>query len=221
MNNMTGRALNRKELKIHDLLLRMSGAAGEAIEGALRCFEDLDTANARQLVENDHAIDTLQHEVEERCVVAIARFQPVAHDLRDLVSDIYVSVSLERIADHAANIAGIVQRMSSAARPEDREAISNMGHTSLSMLRDVMDAYERRDGQQARSIAAIDDQVDDARDVLTANLFETMKNDASMAESASYTLWVAHNIERICDQVTNIAERIVYMASGEVVELND
>lgn len=217
---MTRRLLNRKESQIHDLLVEMSHATNSAIDDALRCFQSHDQTLAQSIIANDKAINRLQHQVEDECVSAIALYQPVASDLRDLISDTFIAVELERIADHAADIARIVLKMHAAPQAGFVNAITRMGEQCQSMVERSMSAYAACNEQQAREIAAEDDAVDRAEQQLTNDVLAYMGNNAEESVCYSQVLWVAHNLERIADRATNIAERVIFMSTGENVDLN-
>lgn len=217
---MTRRVLNRKESKIHDLLLEMNDATSSAIDSAIRCFESHNQTLAQNIVANDEAINKLQHKVEDECISAIALYQPVASDLRDLISDTFIAIELERIADHAADIARIVLKMQVPPQPGFVEAIMRLGEQCRSMVERAMAAYATCNEQQAREIAAEDDAVDAAEQRFTGDVLDYMRENAQETTACSYILWVAHNLERIADRATNIAERVIFMTSGQIVDLN-
>ncbi|WP_455209496.1 phosphate signaling complex protein PhoU [Kaarinaea lacus] len=217
---MTRRSLNRKESKIHDLLVQMSSATHGAIKDSLLCFKSQDQSLARRVIADDNVINSLQHQVEDECVSAIALYQPVASDLRDLISDTFIAIELERIADHAADIARIVTEMVEQPREHFIDSIERLGQKCQSMLERVMEAYDNCDGQLARQIAAEDDEVDVSEQNISEEVLGYMREIADETTSCSQILWVVHNLERIGDRVTNIAERVVFMATGEIVDLN-
>jgi len=214
------RMLNSEEAHVHDQIMRMGQVVGEVIEKALQCFSGHDTGLARDIVAGDDIIDRLHHQVEEGCITTIARQQPVAGDLRDLISCMYIAAELERIGDYAADIAGIVLQYDDTPRAEFFEGVGSLGDICRSMLSDVMSAYERGDEQLARDTAARDDEIDRLEKEFVAELLSRMRKHPDDMLSATHTLWIAHSIERIGDRVTNIAERVVYMTSGRNVNLN-
>ena len=217
---MTRRLLNRKQSKIHDLLMLMSNAAYSAIEDSLQCFKNHDRELAQKIIEGDSAINQLQHQIEEECITTIALHQPVASDLRDLVSDTYIAIELERIADHAADIARIVLKMDEAPYQVFLDSINSLGQKTNDMLARAMRSYDEYDEKQAREIAKEDDDVDKAEQMIIDDILEYMRNASGDTTSCTQVLWIAHNLERIGDRVTNIAERIIFMATGEVTDLN-
>jgi phosphate transport system protein len=214
------RGLSRDEIEARDRIMRMSEAVERAIGQAMRCFREHDLEGAREVVAGDTVINELQRSIEQGCFAAIALQQPVASDLRDLVSDMHIAAELERIADHAADIAKIVLQMQTPPLPVFVEALERLGHECGTMLGQVMVACRDRDAAAARAVAAEDEGVDRFEKQITADLLGHLGEHADQIRSCTYALWVAHNIERIGDRVTNIAERVVFMATGEYVDLN-
>ena len=217
---MTRRLLNRKESKIHDLLMQMSDATNSAIEDSMQCFKTHDRELAQKIIDGDSVINNLQHKIEEECITTIALHQPVASDLRDLVSDTYIAIELERIADHAADIARIVLKMDETPYQLFIDSVCNLGQKAGGMLTRAMQAYDDCSEQQARQIAKEDDEVDKAEQVIIDDILAQMRKGSGDTTSCTQVLWIVHNLERIGDRVTNIAERIVFMSTGEIVDLN-
>jgi phosphate transport system protein len=214
------RVLSKDEAQARDRVVSLGQAADQAVEQALRCFRDYDTRMARQLVNADADINEQQRKIEEGCFAAIALQQPVASDLRDLVSDMNIASELERIADHAADIAKIVVHMDAAPLAAFAGSIDRLGQECRRMLASVMRAYQQRDERRAREAAADDDGVDRLERQITADILAYLGEKPEQTRSCTHTLWVAHNIERIGDRVTNIAERVVFMTTGKYVDLN-
>ena len=217
---MAPRALNGKESLIHDLLVQMSEATDKAIEDALQCFMQHDVQFAEKIIAGDEAINRLQHQIEEECLTTIARHQPVARDLRDLVADTYIALELERIADHAADIARIVLKMQQQPITRFNESILSLGQQCRSMLANALASYQGHDVQKARELAAKDDEVDYAEQRIIDEILAYLCSHSQESKTCTYTLWVVHNLERIGDRVTNIAERVIFIVTGENVDLN-
>jgi phosphate transport system protein len=216
----TRRVLTSEETRARDRLIELSGEADAAIARALSGFRNQDTTLAQQVVEGDAQINDLQREIEQGCFTAIALQQPMASDLRDLVSDMHIASELERIADHAAAIAKIVLQMDAPPLAAFVGSIERLGEECRRMLASVMTAYQKRDEQRARRAAAEDDGVDSLETQITADLLTHLSANPGQVTSCTHALWVVHNIERIGDRVTNIAERVVFMVTGQYVDLN-
>jgi len=217
---MSPRLIDGKETQIHYLIARMYQATDKAIEDALQCFRLYDVELARKVIANDENINRMQHEVEEECFSVIALHQPVASDLRDISSDTHIAIELERIADHAADIASIVMHMSEKADPAYIDSINDLGEKCRTMLARIMSAYTEKDVKLAQEIAAEDELVDSAEKQIIDNAIAQMCGDTEKNRLITHTIWIVHNIERIGDRVTNIAEQIVFMTTGNVVDLN-
>lgn len=192
----------------------------DALNKSLKCLQNYDTDIATQVVDEDSLINALQQKIEELSVQIIARQQPVASDLRKLMTDIYISMELERIADHAVAIARIVLKLE--AKPDEQyvKPISDIAEKCRSMLQQVIQAYDEADEALARNVAIMDDEIDSAEKEVNDFMFQEICNKPENKIICSYLLWVTHNLERIGDRITNIAERVVYMATNVTPDLN-
>ncbi len=202
--------------KLDDMYMQVKGALEKAIDSLQKCDAEI----ARKIVNDDNLINLLQHKIEEIGVQTIARRQPVASDLRKLMTDIYISMELERIADHAAAIAGIVVQL--AEMPDEKyiRPITDMTEQCCSMLMLVKQAYDEEDEQLARKIAVMDDEIDSAEQLVNDFMFQEMSSNPELGKTCTYILWITHNLERVGDRITNIAERVVYMVTNETPDLN-
>ena len=214
------RVLTHDEAQAREHIAGLGAAADRALEQALDCFRVHDPVLAQQVVDRDVDINELQRKVEEGCFRAIALQQPVASDLRDLVSNMNIASELERIADHAAAVAKIVLHMDAAPPAAFSGCIERLGQECRRMLATVMQAYRERDEAGARAVAADDDGVDRLEQQIGADILAHLAENPDQILTCTHTLWVAHNIERIGDRITNIAERVVFMATGQYVDLN-
>jgi len=191
-----------------------------AITWSLGALSRRDTAIARRVVADDHDIDRAQYTIEEHVLGVIATQQPVAGDLRQLLATIQIASELERIADYAKSIAKIVIRDAEQQPLELPAGIPPMADRALEMLNQVLESFIRQDVEAAQHLGAADDQVDTLQRQVRAELIERLQNDPANAAQLADLLTVAHNLERIADRTTNIAERVVFMVSGAQVELN-
>jgi len=192
----------------------------KAIKNAVDCMQRWDLDFAKEVVDADANINEQQRVIEEECLVAIATQQPVAGDLRVIVADIHIAEELERIADHAADIAQLIVQVGNEKCTLELENISRMADKCSSMLQQVMEAYADRDDEQAKVIAAQDNTLDKLHEDVVNYLMSEMCSDSSSVLCKTHVMWIAHNLERIGDRVTNISERIVFMMSGENMDLN-
>lgn len=206
---------------IQELVLRMGALLDRAIMRAMEAIHSLDEDAARQIVAADEQINELRFQVEDLCVASIARQQPAAGDLRRIVAAMNIVLDLERIGDHAAGIAKTVLRMSEdETYLEPPPGLARMQDLVKTMLKQVIEVYEQGDPVRAREIAAEDDTIDEQYKALFRELLDAMVESPGASERALYLLFTGHNLERIADRVTNIAERVVFMESGEMEELN-
>jgi phosphate transport system protein len=213
------RGLSEEESRIHELLIQMTEATERAIVEAVNCFQNHDTEAARALILRDNKINALQHQIEEECVITIARHQPVARDLRELIADTFIACELERMADHATGIADTVIQMSAAPQGRCVELIGEQGDRCRNMLQSVMKAYHEHNETLARQVADEDKAMDTAEQEIVKRILELMES-ASDHIRHTHMLWISHSLERIGDHITNIAERVVFMESGVNVDLN-
>lgn len=191
----------------------------EAVRRAMTALPAHDRALAERVIRNDAAINARRYAIEEEAVGTIATQEPVARDLRLLVAVLNVIVDLERIGDHAHGIAKIVLRLRQPVLklPSD---LSRMAETATSMVEGALAAFVARDVEAARRIAARDDEVDTLMERVYADLIASMVRHPSSVDRATYLVWVAHDLERIADRATNICERVVYLVTGDTIEVN-
>ena len=171
-------------------------------------------------VRDDERINKKRFEIEDRCIFVIASQQPMATDLRALVSVLYIITDLERMADHAEGIASINLMMGEEPLPRKLSYIPAMADRAIAMLRNSLKAYIDHDVDAARQICDADDEVDRLQDSVYDECFQAMISDPSTIQRNTYLLWAAHNLERIADRCTNVCERVVYTATGHMDELN-
>lgn len=218
---MSIRATFDQELQdLRDSLLRMGSMVDLAISRSIQSLKEQDQDLARQIIADDENINELRFEIEEDCVVLIARQQPTARDLRFIVAAMNIVLDLERMADHAAGIATIVLRMGDQPLLKPLIDLPRMVRISQNMLRQSLDALISGDSEEALAIARIDDEVDLLYNQIFRELVSYMIEDPRTVTRAMYLLFCAHNVERIADRVTNICERVVFVATGEMKEVS-
>ncbi|HET7009988.1 MAG TPA: phosphate signaling complex protein PhoU [Anaerolineales bacterium] len=212
--------LDRELQGVQDSVLRMGQMVDAAIEKALKSLSERDASLARAVVSEDAAVNQLRFKTEEACLALIATQQPAARDLRTVVAAMNIVSDLERMADHAAGIARIVLMMGEEPLLKPLIDIPRMAEACRQMVRDSLEAFIERDADRAQVIAGMDDTVDGLYHQVFRELLSFMVEDPATTTRALYLLFVAHNLERIGDRATNIAERVVFMTSGEMRELN-
>ena len=202
--------------QVQDDLLLMGSMVDKAIARALVALRERDMDVARRTVREDDLIDTKRFEIEEKCAEIIATQAPVASDLRQLLAMFAITGELERIGDYAEGIAKIAIMMGEEPPLKPLVDIPAMAEHGRGMLRDSLDALVRRDLTLARAVKQADDEVDRLYDQVYRDLLVYMINDPKTIERATHLLWVAHNLERIADRATNVAERAIFMVTGDI-----
>jgi phosphate transport system protein len=215
------RMFDQKLIAIRDDILRMGQLVDMAVERAMLALRNQDHDLARQTIHADAAINNLRFKVEEECLTTIATQQPAASDLRLVIASMNMVNDLERMADHATGIAKTVLRMGDEPLLKPLIDLPRMAETAREMLRRGLDAYVARDVAAARAVADEDDTIDHYYRAVFDELLSIMARDPTSIPRGTYLLWCAHNLERIGDRVTNIAERVVFMTTGMMKELND
>ena len=205
---------------LQDDPLLMASMVDKAIDRSVESLKKRDRVASEHVIRDDLAINEKRFEIEERALLLIATQQPLASDLRMIASAIHIVTDLERMGDHAEGIAKI--NMLHADEPLLKPLIDlpRMADRCRDMLRRAMDALVTRDAEAARQIAAEDDDVDQLYDQIYHELVMFMVSDPKTIERATWLLWAAHNLERIADRVTNICERVVFLVTGRMEEMN-
>jgi phosphate transport system protein len=197
---------------------------GSMVEGAtLKAVEALksrDYKSAQVIYDNDQAINRKRFEIENTCIGLIAMQQPIARDLRTLASIIEVAGELERMGDYAKGIARICLMVKDQPQVIPVLDIPRMGTIVTDMLHRALGAFIAADAEQAALIPLEDDQVDDLYNQVYRVLLSYMISDPTTIDWGNYHTWAAHNLERMADRVTNICERTIYVATGELKELS-
>lgn len=191
-----------------------------SITRAIDALRQQDVDAAKKVVADDRRIDQAQAALEEHVLTVMATQQPMAGDLRRLVAAIEIASELERIGDYAKGVAKITIRHAGQPLIKPLIHIPEMAELSINMLGTALDAYENEDVEAARGLAASDDRVDELSKGVQADLLDAIQQEPASAARAVDLLFVAHNLERIADRTTNIAERVIFMVKGDVVELN-
>lgn len=202
------------------MLGQMGREVSEALGAAMTAFHDRDRDRARRLIDADREINRQYDQVHDACVVLIAREQPVARELRQVVADIQIAAELERMADHVADIARTTLALDRHSLPPVVEPLQTMTRKCQQMLNAVLSAHRERDSVRARAIAAEDDQVDTLNGEIVQRAVAFMQQDSGAVMNGTRAIWCAHHLERIADRVTNIAEQINFIENGETVDLN-
>ena len=203
---------------LREQLLMMGGRAEASTKKALRALERREPALAEEVLEDDHAIDRLEIEIEERCVRLLALQQPMARDLRFITAALKISNDLERVGDHAVNIAGSTLRLADQPLLKPLVDIPRMADLATGMLHEALDAFVRHDAESARRLVLRDDEVDELNRQVFRELLSFMVGDPATITRAMELVLVARNLERVADLATNVAEEVVYIAEARIIK---
>jgi phosphate transport system protein len=207
--------------QIEDLkqqLLLMSGRAESIIRKALESLTRRDPVLAEEVIADDKLIDRMEIDIEEACIQLLALQQPLAKDLRLITSALKISNDLERVGDHAVNIAGCAKQLVGKAPVRPLADLPALAEKSIGMLRDALDAFVRFDAEAARRLVRRDDEVDDLNRQMFAELMRRMIADPQQVERSMTLVLVGRNLERIADLATNVAEEVVFIAEARIIK---
>lgn len=197
----------------------MGVAVGVAIHQAVESLKHRDLAMSRKVVEQDDHIDRQRFEIEEFCLDLIATQQPMAGDLRTIISMLHITAELERMGDYAEGIAKISLAMGDEPPLKPLIDIPLMAEKASRMLDESIQSMLHLDTDKAYAICEADDEVDNLYDQVYRELLLYMIEDPRTIQRATYLLWVAHDLERIADRSTNIAERVIFMVTGKFIQV--
>jgi phosphate transport system protein len=206
--------------KLTEDVLRLGSMAQEAVRRGVQALVTGDAELAREVIADDLATNALRFEVEQECYFLLATEQPVARDMRVIVSALIVSSDLERIGDHGKKIAKTYLRMIENPRPIPVTNIERMAEMALVMLDRALAAYASQDLEEAHSVCNADDDVDAFYKQTFNVILSYMLENSRLIGPGTHLLQVAHELERVADRSTNVAERVIYSVTGELQELN-
>lgn len=206
---------------MHNDILRMGSLVEKQIFLSIKALINQDSNLAKEVVESDDIVDKMQKDIEEKCVKLIAMQQPLAIDLRNIFTSIKIVTDLERMADHAVDIAKIEKRLSGEKFDKQLADIPKLGDIVKRMIKEALDAYVDGNVEKAYEVCKLDDEIDIIYKEVFKELLLLMAEDPSTINQATQFLFVCKFLERIGDHVTNICEWIVYLVTGELVDLND
>jgi phosphate transport system protein len=205
---------------IQDDVLVLGSMVEEALTEAVAALKQRDEAGSRAVIGRDRVINERRFEIEDSALVLIATQQPMARDLRILAAVLEIVTELERIGDYAKGIGRINLMMGDGKVVKPLIDIPRMAEKARSMLHRALEAFAAGDVALARAIPQEDDEVDALYNQVYRELMTRVVADATLIEQANYLLWVAHNLERAADRVTNICERVIFMVTGRMAELD-
>ena len=217
--------IDRNEIvKERDLLRSQIQSMGEgAVNTLLAAADALDQLNserAQEIIEADSYFNNLYQTIHDECLVIIARHQPVASDLREIIADLQIAVELERIADHIASIARLIHLIKPDGIPPVLTEIMNMMKRCAEMMEKMLRAFQEHDPASAEVTATIDEDIDRMNYQIVMEILDFMKKNVDAIDNGTHLIWLTHNIERIGDRITNIGEQILFSTSGAIIDWN-
>jgi phosphate transport system protein len=216
---MPRESFNRHLRELQDDVLVLGSMVGKAIERSTDALKKRDLELARQVIADDGRINSKRFEIEEKCIELIVTQQPMASDLRIIVAVLNIIVDLERIGDHAEGNAKIAIAIGDEPPLKPLIDLPRMAQKTVEMLHRSLDAFIEHDAEAARKVSDEDDEVDHLYDQVFRELLTFMAEDTRTITRATRLIWVAHNLERSADRVTNICERVVYVVTGKMEEM--
>jgi len=208
-----------KQLK--DSVLVLGSMVEQAILDSVEALKKRDISASQKILDADKLVNKKRFEIESQLLILIATQQPMAHDLRLLASCMEIISELERMGDYSKGIANINIRMGDAPLLKPLIDVPRMAQKGADMLHRALTAFVEEDIETARAIPVEDDEVDALFNQVYRELMTIVIGDPATIERANWLLWTAHNLERFADRVTNICERTVFVATGELAEIND
>jgi phosphate transport system protein len=217
---MVRESFGRHIKELEQEVIGMSEMVAVEIGRSIEALRDRSTEEAKKIIDADNLVNKKRWAIEDKCINVIARQQPVATDLREIIAVLSIITDLERMGDYAKGIAKVVLLLGTEPLVKPLDDIPMMAQKATSMLKKSIDAFIARDAKAAEAICSEDDYVDRLYDQVYRDLLDCMIKDPKLITKATYLIWVAHNLERIADRTTNICERIVFLVTGTMREIN-
>ncbi len=205
--------------KLRNRILAMGSEADRAVADAMLALDERDVALAEEVIDADDRIDELDLEIEGECMRLIALQHPLARDLRLVGTGLKIITDLERIGDHAVDIAKVARKLARNTVHRSLADLPRMATAVRQMLKTALDAFVRHDLSLVEKVVAADDAVDDQFHEIREDLHKAMQKDPDVIVEASYLLFVAHYLERMADHAVNIAERVYFVETGQLSQL--
>jgi len=212
--------LDRQIHHLQDEILLLGSMVEQAMLNAVDALKNRDVEAARQIYEDDILINEKRFAIENAILILIATQQPIARDLRQLAAILEVITDLERMGDYAKGIAKVTIKLEDSTISIPHRDIAHMAELAVSMLHRALSAFITENQKMATSIPLEDDEVDDLYHKIYKGVVSAMIADPETSDQSNLIMWVAHNIERMADRVTNICERTVFIATGELLEFD-
>ncbi len=217
---MVREAYHKDLHKLREEILNMGSLVGKAIGDSVLSLKNRDVELAQKVIDMDNEIDAIDHSIGENCMRLLALQQPMARDLRLIISVLKMAIDLERMGDLALEIAVITKITANVPPVKPLIDIPRMSEICQEMLKNTMSAFENKDAELAKQVAKRDDEVDALFDQIRRELITIMIEDPKKITGAQHLTFVARYLERIGDHITNLCENVVFMVTGERIELN-
>jgi phosphate transport system protein len=217
---MTRETLTKQMKQILDEVLLLGSMVEQATLRSVRTLKNRDTAEARQVFSDDHFINEKRFAIENAVLILIATQQPMAHDLRLLAAIMEINTELERMGDYAKGIAKITMRLQDSPVTIPIRDIEKMAELAVDMLHRSLSAFIAENPNLAYKISSEDDKVDAIYNQVYKTIVAGMIANPQLIDHSNLLMWVVHNLERLADRVTNICERTVFIATGELAEMD-
>jgi phosphate transport system protein len=217
---MTREVLTHQIKQLMDEVLLLGSMVEQATMKSIATLKNRDIKIAREIYDDDQLINDKRYAIENGIIITIATQQPMAHDLRTLAAILEIITELERMGDYAKGIAKVTMRLGDTELPIPIREIDRMGELGVGMLHRALSAFVIEDAKTASKIPAEDDAVDSLYNEIYRELLNQMISEPQLIESINLLLWVVHNLERLADRVTNICERTVFIATGELMDMD-
>lgn len=212
--------LSEKESKIRQVINDMYLIAKNALEQSMESLESQNSFMAEDVVNRNVELNNLNIELEQECLLMITTQQPMARDVLEIIASLHISNHLERIGNHAKDIANIVKGMDPSDFSGPMNQLDEMSSVCNDMFIKVMEAYNQRDVEKAKACANEDHDVDDLNHLASSSLLMQLVTQPDIHMHATHLLWIAYHLERIGDLIKNIAERVVFMITAKTPDLN-
>lgn len=213
---MTREHYDRMLKQLHESILTMGAAVSVAIGRCVEALGQLDAGAAQELIEAEDGITEQRYSIEKQAFLLIATQQPAAGDLRSIVAILAIVSELDRIGDYCAGVAKLTLRMAAESIHPSLHDVRAMAEITQQLLLQALEAFRAQDVEAAARVWERDDEIDELYQQIFRRLILEMVTDKATIRLCTYMLWVAHNFERMGDRVTNLAERVAFVATGEV-----
>ncbi|AJD28383.1 phosphate signaling complex protein PhoU [Clostridium botulinum] len=208
-------------LKLHNSILRMGSIVEKQINTCIKALVEKDEKLADEVIKNDDVVDDLEKEIEDECIVLIAKEQPLATDLRKIFTTLKIVTDLERMADHAVDIAKIAKKIKDEKYVKPLIKIPKMADLVQNMIKESLDSYVNENKEGAYKACTLDDEIDHIYKTTFKESIDTMIERKESINQLTQFLFVCKYLERIADHATNICEWTIYLITGEHIDMNE